>query len=114
MKSYDEESLDGLLDSGLSLDAQVNVLNQILGNVLDEGAVRARTVRFKLQKHITSPSVYERVYALNMIASDGKGTKSIPNADNVREVLEDTVYFISENIARNMFKIKLSHKWKKR
>ncbi|AYE34305.1 Lon family ATP-dependent protease [Clostridium septicum] len=100
MKSYDEEKLDGLLDSGLSLDAQVNVLNQILGNVLDEGAVRARTVRFKLQKHITSPSVYERVYALNMIASDGKGTKSIPNADNVREVLEDTVYFISENIAR--------------
>ncbi|UEC21057.1 Lon family ATP-dependent protease [Clostridium septicum] len=100
MKSYDEEKLDGLLDSGLSLDAQVNVLNKILGNVLDEGAVRARTVRFKLQKHITSPSVYERVYALNMIASDGKGTKSIPNADNVREVLEDTVYFISENIAR--------------
>ncbi|MGL5378941.1 Lon family ATP-dependent protease [Clostridium sp.] len=100
MKSYDESNLESLLQSDLSLDAQVNVLNQILKNVLDEGAVRARTVRFKLQKYSTSPDVYERVYALNMIASDGKGVKTVPNEGNVHDVLEDTVYFISESIAR--------------
>lgn len=100
MKSYDESNLESLLQSDLSLDAQVNVLNQILKNVLDEGAVRARTVRFKLQKYATSTDVYERVYALNMIASDGKGEKTVPNENNVHDVLEDTVYFISESIAR--------------
>ena len=100
MKSYGEEKLDGLLDSELSLDAQINVLNQILSNILDEGAIRARTVRFKLQKYVSSPSPYERAYALNMIASEGKGTKTIPNEDTVRDILEDTIYFISENIAK--------------
>ena len=60
----------------LSLDAQVNVINQILNNVLDEGAVRARIVRFKLQKYANSINICERLYALNVIASDGKGTKS--------------------------------------
>ena len=52
MKTYDETNIESLLDSGLSLDAQANVINQILNNVLDEGAVRARIVRFKLQKYI--------------------------------------------------------------
>ncbi|GAB6168767.1 Lon family ATP-dependent protease [Clostridium carnis] len=100
MKEYNETNLESLLESDLSLDAKVNVIHQILNNILDEGAVRARTVRFKLQKHVNSPNVYERVYALNMIASDGKGVKTIPNEDSVNGVLEDTIYYISENIAR--------------
>ena len=33
------------------LDAQVDVLFEILKNVLDEGTIRARIVRYKLQKH---------------------------------------------------------------
>ncbi|MGG7144961.1 Lon family ATP-dependent protease [Clostridium nigeriense] len=100
MKTYDETNIDSLLDSELSLDAQVNVINQILNNVLDEGAVRARTVRFKLQKYIGSPNICERIYALNVIASDGKGIKTVPNEEELRGVLEDTIYYISENIAR--------------
>ncbi|MGG7059232.1 Lon family ATP-dependent protease [Clostridium nigeriense] len=100
MKTYDETNIEGLLDSELSLDAQVNVINQILNNVLDEGAVRARTVRFKLQKYIGSPNICERIYALNVIASDGKGIKTVPNEEELRGVLEDTIYYISENIAR--------------
>jgi ATP-dependent Lon protease len=100
LKTYDETNIESLLDSDLSLDAQVNVINQILNNVLDEGAVRARTVRFKLQKYIGSPNICERIYALNVIASDGKGVKTVPNEEELRGVLEDTIYYISENIAR--------------
>ncbi|WP_374111525.1 Lon family ATP-dependent protease [uncultured Clostridium sp.] len=92
--------MESLLDSELSLDAQANVINQILNNVLDEGAVRARIVRFKLQKYINSPNILERIYALNVIASDGKGVKTVPSEDELRGVLEDTIYYISENIAR--------------
>ena len=100
MKTYDETNIERILDSELSLDAQVNVINQILNNVLDEGAVRARIVRFKLQKYANSPNICERVYALNVIASDGKGIKSVPSDEELRGVLEDTIYYISENIAR--------------
>ncbi len=100
MKTYDETNIESILDSELSLDAQVNVINQILNNVLDEGAVRARIVRFKLQKYANSTNICERVYAVNMIASDGKGVKTVPNEEELRGVLEDTIYYISENIAR--------------
>lgn len=100
MKTYDETNIESLLDSELSLDAQANVINQILNNVLDEGAVRARIVRFKLQKYINSTNICERMYALNVIASDGKGAKVVPSEDELRGVLEDTIYYISENIAR--------------
>ncbi|WP_423739010.1 Lon family ATP-dependent protease [Clostridium gallinarum] len=92
--------MESLLESDLSLDAQANVINQILNNVLDEGAVRARIVRFKLQKYINSPNILERIYALNVIASDGKGAKTVPTEEELRGVLEDTIYYISENIAR--------------
>lgn len=107
MKTYDETNIESLLDSGLSLDAQADVLNQILNNVLDEGAVRARVVRFKLQKYINSTNVCERIYALNVIASDGKGEKVVPNEDELRGVLEDTIYYISENIARKYVQNKI-------
>ena len=100
MKTYDESNIESLLESDLSLDAQANVINQILNNVLDEGAVRARVVRFKLQKYINSPNIYERIYALNVVASDGQGAKTIPTEEELRGVLEDTIYYISENIAR--------------
>lgn len=107
MRTYDETNIESLLDSELSLDAQVNVINQILNNVLDEGAVRARIVRFKLQKYINSTNVCERIYALNVIASDGKGAKVVPSQEELRGVLEDTIYYISENIARKYVQNKI-------
>lgn len=108
MKSYDEiKNLEDILNSELSLDAQVNVIHQILKNILDEGAVRARTVRFKLQKYVNSTDICERVYALNTIASEGKGIKAIPAIEDVRDVLSDTVYFIAESLARKYVQTKI-------
>ncbi|MEG0051534.1 MAG: Lon family ATP-dependent protease [Terrisporobacter sp.] len=108
MKSYDEiKNLEDILDSDLSLDAQVNVIHQILKNILEEGAIRARTVRFKLQKYVNSTDICERVYALNIIASEGKGIKTIPSMEDVKDVLSDTVYFIAENLARKYVQTKI-------
>ncbi len=107
MKTYDEKNFETVLDSDLSLDAQVNVVSQILSNVLDEGAIRARTVRFKLQKYVKSPDVCERVYALNVIASEGKGAKVVPSEEEAKGVLEDTIYYISEIIARKYVQNKI-------
>ena len=70
MKAYDEKFLENLMNSDLSLDAQVNVLDEIMKNVLDEGPIRARSIRFKLQKHMTSEDPLERLYAINNIVSE--------------------------------------------
>nr|WP_052447569.1 Lon family ATP-dependent protease [Clostridium polynesiense] len=88
------------MDGGLSIDSQINVIYEVLKNVLDEGGVRARTVRHKLQKHIKSKNINERIYALNKIASDGKGLKVVPEEAEINEALKDTYKWISEELAR--------------
>lgn len=52
MKSLDEiNALYDALNSELSVEAQVNVLYEVTKNILDEGAIRARSIRFKLKKN---------------------------------------------------------------
>ena len=93
------------LDEG-DLLAEINVQLDILENVLDKGAVRARTVKHKLAKHLNG-TLYERAFAVNKIASDGASRKSIPNKENVFDMIEDTNKWISESIARNFVQSKI-------
>ena len=92
--------LKDILNEDLSIDSQVSALFDILENVLDRGAVRARTVKYKLQKYVSSTNICERIYALNMIASDGNGIQSVPSVEELDEVLEDTVGHIVDCIAK--------------
>ena len=103
----DKVNLEGILTSDLPIEAKVNVLFDVLKNVLDEGAIRARTVRFKLQKYVNSTEINERIYALNVIASDGNGAKVVPTDETAQEVLEDVIYWISENIAKKYVQNKI-------
>ena len=108
MNLYNEGvNLEGILTSDLPIEAKVNVLFDVLKNVLDEGAIRARTVRFKLQKYVNSTDINERIYALNVIASDGNGAKVVPTDETSQEVLEDVIYWISENIAKKYVQNKI-------
>ena len=108
MNLYNEGlNLEGILTSDLPIEAKVNVLFDVLKNVLDEGAIRARTVRFKLQKYVNSTDINERIYALNVIASDGNGAKVVPTDETAQEVLEDVIYWISENIAKKYVQNKI-------
>jgi ATP-dependent Lon protease len=89
------------ITEGMSLDAQVNVLFEVLNNILDQGAVKARTVKFKLNKHINSKEIAKRIYALNKIASDGNGiAKTVPSEGEFTLVLEDTNKWIAEALAK--------------
>ena len=103
----DKVNLEEILTSDLPIEAKVNVLFDVLKNVLDEGAIRARTVRFKLQKYVNSTEINERIYALNVIASDGNGAKVVPTDETAQEVLEDVIYWISENIAKKYVQNKI-------
>ncbi|WP_143318234.1 Lon family ATP-dependent protease, partial [Clostridium sp. HBUAS56017] len=101
MSLKDEENfLQEVLHGDLTQQSQVNVLFEVLGNVLEKGAIRARTIKYKLKKYVDSINICERVYALNVIASDGKGLKVVPSEDEIDSVLEDTVDFVAEAIAR--------------
>lgn len=89
------------ITEGMSLEAQVNVLFEVLNNVLDQGAVKARTVKFKLNKHVSSKEINKRIYALNKIASDGNGmAKTVPEESELYAVLEDTNKWIAEALAK--------------
>lgn len=108
MNLYNEEvNLEQILKSDLPIEVKVNVLFDVLKNVLDEGAIRARTVRFKLQKYVNSTEINERIYALNVIASDGNGAKVVPTDESAEEILEDVIYWISENIAKKYVQNKI-------
>ena len=54
--------LQDVLNGDLPIEAQINVLYEIMENILDQGAIRARTVKFKLQKYIKSKNMCEKVY----------------------------------------------------
>ena len=99
--------LEDILQENLPIEAKVNVLFDVLKNVLDEGAIRARTIRFKLQKYVNSSNINERIYALDVIASDGNGAKVVPTDETAQDVLEDVIYWISENIAKKYVQNKI-------
>lgn len=109
----DSDFLNEVLGGDLTQEAQINVLFEILNNVLDQGAVRARTVKFKLQKYVKSSNICERAYALNMIASDGKGMDVIPNEEEVSKALQDTADWISEELARKYVQSQIEAKVEK-
>ena len=92
--------LKKVTNGNLSKESQVSVLFEILENVLDQGAVRARIVKYKLQKYVNSTNLCEKVYALNMIASDGKGVNTIPIESELDDVIEQAVDWIADEIAR--------------
>ncbi|WP_185652139.1 Lon family ATP-dependent protease [Clostridium sp. DJ247] len=84
----------------IPIDTQVNVLYELLNKVIDEGTVRARIVKYKLGSYVKDKDVFKRIYALNKIASDGKGLKEIPNESNMYEALEDTNNWLGEALAK--------------
>lgn len=93
--SFNKEDMQSI-----PLESQIDVLYQVTKNVLDEGAMRARITKYKLQKHIHSGDVYRRIYALNRIVSDGKGIDTIPSEKNLHDALQDTNKWIAEAVAR--------------
>ncbi|WP_435791616.1 Lon family ATP-dependent protease [Clostridium sp.] len=91
----------------LPIDTQIDVLYEIMRNVIDESSIKAKTVKFKLQKYIKSEDMYKKLYALNKIISDGKGIEVVPTSKNVHEVLDNTNEWITEEIAKRYVQNKI-------
>jgi ATP-dependent Lon protease len=108
LNSYDDASLLQEIISGtLSLDSQIEALISITKNILDKGAFRARTVRFKLDKFIQSSNPCEKIFALNTILAEGKDLKVIPKKDELQKTINKTVRLISNELAKRYVQNKI-------
>lgn len=94
-----EELQNNYIDT-LPLDTQVQVLFDMANKVLEEGAIRSRIVKYKLQKYIESSDPYKRLYAVNKILSNGKGISIVPDEKNAAEAMRDTKKWMADAAAR--------------
>ncbi|GAA0123651.1 Lon family ATP-dependent protease [Clostridium faecium] len=94
-------------DKVLPLDMQVDVLYELMYKVIEEGTIKSRIIKFKLQKHIDSHDVNRRLYAANKIISNGKGIDIVPNSSNISEVLEETSKLLADIVAKRYIQNKI-------
>ncbi|WP_297425979.1 Lon family ATP-dependent protease [Clostridium sp.] len=108
MNLYDDSSLlQDIISGTLSLDSQIEALISITKNILDKGAFRARTVRFKLDKYIQSSNPCDRVFAINTILAEGKDLKSAPKKEELQQAIDKTVRLISNELAKRYVQNKI-------
>lgn len=101
MKStFQLDAIQNNLVETLPLEMQVDVLYDLLKKVLEEGTIKSRIVKYKLQKYVDSEDIYKRVYAINKIVSEGKGIEVVPNEKNVHEAMISTRKWIAESLAK--------------
>ncbi|KHD13915.1 Lon family ATP-dependent protease [Clostridium butyricum] len=108
MNSYENSNiLEEVISSNLSLESKIDALYGITKNILDKGAFRARTIRFKLDKYIQSSNPCDRIFALNTILSEGKGLKVVPKEDDLEKCVEETIGLISDELAKKYVQNKI-------
>lgn len=95
------------INKDLPVETQIEVINELMYKLIDEGSIKSKIVKYKLQKHINSNDVYRRIFAINKIISDGKGIDIIPNACNVNSILEETINMLSELLAKRYVQNKI-------
>ena len=49
----------------MPIDVKIDALYGVVQKLLDEGAIKARVVKYKLNKYINSKDAYEKLYAIN-------------------------------------------------
>lgn len=108
MNSYENSNiLEEVISRNLSLESKIDALYGITKNVLDKGAFRARTIRFKLDKYIQSSDPCDKIFALNTILSEGKGLKRVPKEDELEKSVEATIGLISDELAKKYVQNKI-------
>lgn len=95
------------LEEELTMEVEIEVLYEVMYKLLDEGTIRGRAVKFKVQKHLNSKDMYRKLYAINKIVTNGKGISIPPDESNVEEVLKETSLEISELLAKRYVQNKL-------
>ncbi|MGE5627078.1 MAG: Lon family ATP-dependent protease [Solirubrobacterales bacterium] len=104
MKSQIADELRQKSIKEVPVQVQLDVLFEMMHRVMEPGTIEARIVKFKLHNHMKSSDIYERVHALEMIITDGKGFNVVPNEKNIQELLDCINNYIGETLAKNYVK----------
>lgn len=108
MNSHENSNvLEELISRNLSIESKIEALYEVTKNILDKGAFRARTIRFKLDKYIQSADLCDRIFALNTILSEGKGLKTVPKQEELEKSVDDTIELISNELAKKYVQNKI-------
>ncbi|OAA83078.1 Lon family ATP-dependent protease [Clostridium ljungdahlii] len=107
MKLQFVDGLNRELNDSIPINTQVKVLYDLLKKIMDKGTVNSRVVRYNLKGYMNSENLFERIYALNKIVSDGKGLTEIPDESNVYDAIENTNNWIAETLAERYVRTKI-------
>ena len=113
MKSQVADILEQDSMKSVPVDIQIDVLFEMMHKVMESGTIEARIVKYKLQKHIKSRNIFERVHALEMIITDGKGLNIIPDESNIQDVLDCINSYMGETLAKNYVKNRIEREVEK-
>ena len=101
------DEIEKLLQKSNDIEFRVKILYEMLEKLFDKNTIKARASKFKLIKHISSKNVNEKLYAINVIASDGKSLMEIPSNEQLEETYLKTRDIIVEEISRRYIQSKL-------
>ena len=108
MNSYEDKGfLKDIIEGNLSTESQIDALIEITKNILDKGAFRARTIRFKLDNFIQSSNICDRLFAVNTILAEGKDLKVVPKEEELQNAISKTVRLISNELAKRYVQNKI-------
>ncbi|MDP4177954.1 MAG: Lon family ATP-dependent protease [Bacillota bacterium] len=84
----------------MPIEIQVDVLLDLIRKVMDDANFKANIQKYKLQRLINGKDIYKKVYAMNLIISEGKGLKAVPDSKSIYDALEDTNKWLAEAVAK--------------
>lgn len=93
--------------NSISTELHVKTLFELLKNVLEDGTIKSRIIKYKLDKYVDSKNVNQRIYALNRIVLDNESYDSIPKDDELPKVIDEIESQISNMLARKYVQNKL-------
>lgn len=99
-KDLIEKAFSEFIDNALTIDSKIQKLEDIIRNIIDPKIISTRIVKYKLSKYMNSSDSCKKIYALNKIASDGKGLIIVPDRQNLESAYEDTKKWIADNVAK--------------
>lgn len=103
------DEIERLLQKSNDIEFKVRVLYEMLEKLYDKNNIKTRASKFKLIKHISSKNANEKLYAINVIASDGKSLIAIPSNEELEEAYLITKNLIVEEISRRYIQSKLEN-----
>lgn len=91
----------------MSIEAEIEVLYDVMHKLLDQGTIRGRAVKFKVQRYLNSKDKFKKLYAVNKIITNGKGIDIAPNENTIGQAIENTSMQVSELMAMRLIQNKI-------